>query len=80
MSTETFSPANKSGSRRLRLRCGAALAIVAGSASVGCQTALMGAVPGNFAASQDRRIAKQAAAEKFPSPKDVGLETATSVP
>lgn len=70
------------GARSCRswLRCGTALVMITGVASVGCQTVFPGAAPGTFAMGEDRRIAKQAAAEKFPSPADVGLKTPTSVP
>jgi hypothetical protein len=80
MTAKLISPANVRGSRRRWLHFGAPLAIIAGSASVGCQTVFPGAAPGSFALGEDRRIAKQAAAEKFPSPADVGIETPTSVP
>lgn len=80
MNTKHLSLAKVRGSRRRWVRSSAALAMVVGSASVGCQTFFPGAAPGSFALGEDRRIAKQAAAEKFPSPADVGLKTPTSVP
>ena len=51
--------------------------LAAMGAAGGCQGVLSTAKPGQFAASNDRRVAKQAAAEKFPTPGDVGLAPAS---
>jgi hypothetical protein len=43
----------------------------------GCQTLFPSTLPGGLALTEDARIAKQARAESFPSPADVGLTPAT---
>lgn len=48
---------------------GAALAL----AITGCQAIVPSALGGKLALSEDARIAKQAKADSFPSPSDVGL-------
>jgi hypothetical protein len=40
----------------------------------GCQMLFPSALPGGLALTEDARIAKQARAESFPTPADVGLE------
>lgn len=56
------------------------LALLVVGACAGCGNIFRGAMPGSFARRDDQRIAKQAAAEKFPSPADVGLPPPSSVP
>jgi hypothetical protein len=46
----------------------------------GCQALVPSALPGGFAVTKDARIAKQAKVDSFPTPADVGLASATSVP
>lgn len=46
----------------------------------GCQALVPSALPGGFALTEDARIAKQAKVDSFPTPADVGLAAATSVP
>jgi hypothetical protein len=48
---------------------GAALVLI----SAGCQAIVPSAFGGKLALSEDARIAKQAKADSFPTPADVGL-------
>ena len=66
--------------RRMRRRLASVFALVVVGACIGCGSIFRGAMPSSFARRDDQRIAKQAAAEKFPSPADVGLTTPSSVP
>ena len=77
-------PMGHAGAKSPPPRCGRfigrlSLALVAAAAaSIGCQSfapASLGRISGVHA---DRKIAKQAAAEHFPSPADVGLAPATA--
>jgi hypothetical protein len=65
--TRRNSPPRRRGSRLAWL--GVAL-VLAGS---GCQAIVPSALGGKLALSEDARIAKQAKADSFPSPSDVGL-------
>ena len=51
--------------------------VVAGAALAGCQSFAPASLGRLSSAHADKRIAKQAAAEHFPSPADVGLAPAT---
>jgi hypothetical protein len=54
--------------------------LVAALVMSGCQAAFPRALPGRWSLSEDARIAKQAKADSFPRPADVGLEEPTSTP
>ncbi len=56
------------------------IALVAALACTGCQSILPTALPTSFALREDAKIAKQAKADGFPSPSDVGLTAPTAVP
>jgi hypothetical protein len=63
-------------SRNTCSRRGARLAwlgVVTLVTSSGCQAIVPSALGGKLALSEDARIAKQAKADSFPSPSDVGL-------
>ncbi len=47
-------------------------------ATNGCQALVPSALPTTFGLGDDTKIAKQAKADSFPSPADVGLATASS--
>lgn len=65
-------------SRRDRFFGGMMVALVSAvSASAGCQSFAPASLGRLSSAHADKRIAKQAAAEHFPSPADVGLAPAT---
>jgi hypothetical protein len=49
------------------------VAALALAACCGCQVLIPDGLPGGFGLSEDARIAKQAKADSFPSPADVGL-------
>lgn len=49
------------------------LGILLLAAMAGCQAIVPSALGGKLALSEDARIAKQAKADAFPSPSDVGL-------
>jgi hypothetical protein len=49
-------------------------------ACTGCQAFAPGAVPGAFAARDEKQIVKLAKNDPFPSPADVGLDQPTPVP
>jgi hypothetical protein len=63
-----------------RGRGACALAAVVLAACGGCQALVPNALPGGFALSEDARIEKQAKADSFPSPADVGLEPVGAKP
>jgi hypothetical protein len=65
---------------RLRYRAGVRATIGVGLlfAMSGCQALVPTALPTRFGLGEDAKIAKQAKAESFPSPADVGLATASS--
>ncbi len=63
--------------RRQRIR---ALTLVAIAACGGCQALVPNALPGGFALTEDARIEKQAKADSFPSPADVGLTPVAAKP
>lgn len=56
--------------RCVRLAC---LAMAGLLVTSGCQAIVPSALGGKLALSEDARIAKQAKADSFPSPSDVGL-------
>jgi hypothetical protein len=49
------------------------LLLIAAVACCGCQSVIPSAMPRSFASRQEKKIAKLAAADPFPSPADVGL-------
>jgi hypothetical protein len=66
----------------LRRRRAAALFLLLGAAltSGGCQNLFTTALPNGIVLREDAKIKKLAEADQFPSPADVGLDEATSVP
>jgi hypothetical protein len=71
-------PARTSRRRRpVGLVSWSSVAVPALLACGGCQSLVTSALPGRFALGEDARIAKQARADSFPSPADVGIESAT---
>jgi hypothetical protein len=66
----------------LRRRRSAALLLLLGAAltGAGCQALFPTALPNGIVLREDAKIKKLAEADQFPSPSDVGLDAATSVP
>jgi hypothetical protein len=67
---------------RLPLRRAGVLVLALGMAPavVGCQSLFTPALPNGIVLREDARTRKLAEADQFPSPADVGLDAATSVP
>ena len=60
--------------RRRGVLSWSALGLAALMACSGCQALVPSALPSGLALGEDARIARQAKADSFPSPADVGLE------